>query len=355
MRHSIKKKLLFFILVICIAILPVSALANTNGQNGPNGTPDDVIDDTPPCDWLYPGQPEPDDDWLVRKELPSRQMGLNILGDIHMIAPAFGEPYYRINQRIDNTIDEIINEARRMRARSVTFSDEIVKTSCMVSIVIRASVSAAMYRTLVRSVNFCPYTGDFLTIRDAMEYDIVPLANRMLTERMRRTPENFYAAPSVSLDEQAFFMTCTSITILFDEFQLSSMVSGVFSLELRKARIRTASISSDQLLENDHAYNLMMVPLRNITEQLGYHVVGRNGIGANIWHVVPGNNVQLISWLYWGINEYHTQDMTRVLEAPPYNNNGVTYVPITFFEQILPLTAYSIDAFGNITFLAYSI
>jgi len=337
-----------------MAALPLSAFADTNG---PTDVADDatdyVTDDMPPCDWLCPGDSTPEEDWLTTKELPPRQMGLNILGDIPMVTDVFGESYVLINQRIDDITNALISEARRMRARSITFSHERIETPDMASILIRASVSSAIYSTLVRSVNFCPHTGDFLTLRDAMEFDIVPLANRMLAERMRRSPESFYAAPSVSLDEQAFFVNHNSIVILFDEFQLSSVVSGVFSLELRKANIRTVSISTGQLLENDHAYNLMMVPLRYVAENLGYDVSRRRG-GANIWWRASASNVQLIAWMYWGINEYHTQNMTQSLEAPPYNQHGVTYVPITFFEQVLPLSVYSIDSFGTITFLAYS-
>jgi hypothetical protein len=187
-----------------------------------------------------------------------------------------------------------------------------------------------------------------------MGYDIIPLASRMLMERMRRSPEQYYAAHTISLDNQAFFITERRLTVLFDEFQLSSMVSGVISLELRRENIHAVTISPYHLLSSDHAYNLMMVPLREVTQQLGY-VAHRNSINRNleIWDMsaVPP---QLVAWMITNTNEYHTQDMTRSLEAAPYlNNDGRTYVPITFFEQILPLTVYIIDPFGYITFLAY--
>ena len=351
MRHNIKEKLVFFILVICIAITPISIFAN--GQNGSTDTigSNDVTDDTPPCDWQCPEETAIEDGWMIRRELPARQMGLNIVGDMPMLTSEFGTSYTLINQRINDITNELISEARRVRARSITFSYERIISPDMVSILIRASVSSVIYRTLVRSVNFCPHTGAFLTIRDAGDFDIVPLASRILEERMRRSPENFYAASSVSLDSQAFFANCYSITILFDEFQLSSMVSGVFSLELRYDNIRTVTISPDQLLPNDNIYNLMMVPLGYVTEGLGYAARRRPG-GANIFFA-SGSDIRLLAWLYQGINEYHTQDMTMSLEAPPHNRDGRIYVPITFFNHILPLTIYNIDAFGNITFLAY--
>ena len=349
MRHSIKKNLVFFILVICMAITPLSVFAN--GRNGPTD-PTSATDDTSPSDWQSPGDTE--EDWLVRRELPSRQMGLNILGDMPMLTSEFGESYALINERINDITDELINEARRARARSITFSYERIISPDMVSILIRASASSVIYRTLVRSVNFCLHTGEFLTIRDAGDFDILPLANRILEERVRRAPENFYAVSSVSLDDQAFFADASGVTILFDEFQLSSTVSGVFYLELKYENIRTITISPEQLLSNDNAYNLMMVPLSHVTEGLGYSPLRRQPRGANIFFA-SGSDVRLLAWLYQGVNEYHTQDMTMPLEAPPLNRGGRIYVPITFFDHILPLTVYSIDAFGNITFLAYFI
>jgi len=347
MRHSIKRKFVFFILIVCLVFSPLSVFAN--GQNGPTN-PTDTTDDMPPCD--YQDRDDAQDNWLIRRELPSRQMGLNILGDMSQLTSSFGESYDTINQRINDITDELISEARRARARSITFSYERIISPDMASILIRASVSSAIYRTLVRSVNFCLHTGEFLTIRDVGNFDVVPLANRILEERVRRAPENFYAVSSVSLDNQAFFADCYGITILFDEFQLSSTVSGVFYLELKYENIRTVAISPDQLLPNDNAYNLMMVPLSYVAGGLGYSALRRQPGGANIFFA-SGSDIRLLAWLYQDINEYHTQDMTMALEAPPHNRNDRIYVPITFFDHILPLTVYSIDSFGNITFLAY--
>ena len=332
-------------------ISPLSTLANPLTHN-------DMRDGMPPEYMLTQGQTPyetPVINWLTTGDLPPRQMGLNIHGKVPMIMPAFGESYYVINQRIDDIVAHLINESRRARARSIDFFYEMHPTSDIISILIHARITSVIERTLVRSVNFCRQTGDFLTIRDAMDYDIVPLADRILAENIRRSPENFYAAQSISLDGQAFFVTNRSITILFDEFQLSSMVSGVFPLELIKAHIQTATVTREELLPIENDYNLMMVPLGEIATQLGYrphwcHELRR----AEIWHDSMVYGSQLLTWMYPGVNEYHTPDMTRSLESGPYLRWGTrVYVPITFFEQILPLSVYSIDSFGDITFLAY--
>lgn len=289
------------------------------------------------------------------RDLPNRQMGLNIHGTVPDILPSVGSFYSQINSHITETVDGLIRGARGMRARSITFDYEILHTDCTVSVLIRASISSLISHTLVRSVNFCPHTGELLTARQVSHIDVIPLAERILREQLRRSPEFFYRTQSINMEQQAFFKTEDGITFLFDEFQLSSLVSGVFPLELLYSHMQTASIGIDQLLPNDHAYNLKMVPLRTVAQQLGYNVEWVNGRVEVSLDTAEGR--QLLIWVYPDVNEYrmqvHMQEHTRSLEAAPYNRHGNIYVPITFFDQILPLSIYSIDAFGNITFLAY--
>jgi len=278
-------------------------------------------------------------------------MGLNIQGSVPLVLPEIGVFYNDINIHIGATVDSLLHGARSMRARSITFDFETFRTSCTVSVLLRASVSSLISHTLVRSINFCPHTGVLVTAAEVTDFDIIPLAVRILREHMRRSPEFFYRTQSIDMANQTFFKTDDGITFLFDEFQLSSMVSGVFPLELSYSRIQMATISVEQLLPNDHAYNLMMVPLRTVAQQLGYHVEWVYGrVEVSLY---TEDYRQLLIGVYPNVNEYHVQGHVRSLEAAPYNRNGYIYVPITFFEQIMPLSVYSLDAFGNITFLAY--
>jgi len=287
------------------------------------------------------------------RSLPERQGGLDIYGDVPVLTTRKFE-YDHINERIDEIVDLLIADARRLRARSVTFDfDEYVADS-VISVLIEANVSSVISRTLVRSVNFDPETGRLITVRDVMDFDIIPLAERILTDRMRRQPENYYAAQSVYLESQAFFVNRQGITILFDEFQLSAMVSGIRQLEIRRRNIRVVTVDQSSV-RTDEGYNLLLVPLRDIVEGLGYHVVWCNLENkAIIYSRSPLLGGQRLAWLQPGRNEYSTPVMQRSLEAAPaVHEGGSMYVPITFFEQILTLTSYSIDEDGNITFLAY--
>ena len=302
-------------------------------------------------------EPAPREPWLTTRNLPPRQEGLNMTGVIPVLMETFGESYDYVNQRIDGVVATLVGDARRMRARSIYFNHEWHETQDVVSIVIYASITSLINRTLVRSINFCPHTGDELAMSDATANGMILLANRILTDRMRRHPEQFYAAQSVNLERQAFFITNNGLTILFDEFQLSAMVTGYVALELANSSIRTATIS----MENTYVpignnYNLIMVPFRAVSEQLGFEVKWNDELArAELWRNAENGELQLLTWMSPGINSYHTPDMQRSLEAAPYlSSHNAIYVPITFFEQILALSVYSIDQYDNITFLVYS-
>lgn len=287
--------------------------------------------------------------------LPARREGLDITGLVPVLMPAFGNTYYQVNTEISEIVETLIIGARRARARSVAFEYTVHETPYVVSIVIEAYVATAISRTLVRSVNFCPVTGAIFGINDAVGFDIVPLAGIILMERMRRAPEYFYALPALSLGGQAFFVCDSGVTILFDEFQLSAMVRGVFKLELLNGHILHAHVSQSRVRSAGGGYNITMVPLRYAAEQLGYEVIWNEEYQqAEVWRDL-GEGLQLLIWLTPGVNEYHTPAFSRSLEAAPLLDTATyaTYVPITFFEQILPLSIYNIDESGNFIFIAY--
>jgi len=295
--------------------------------------------------------------WFATRELPARQEGLDIIGVIPILLPAFGEAYLYVNERVDGVVATLVGDARRMRARSISFSHEWHETRDVVSIVIYASITSLINRTLVRSINFCAHTGYELAMADVTASGMIPLASSILTDRMRRQPEQFYAAQAVNLQNQAFFITNHGLTILFDEFQLSAMVHGYVALELANDNIRMATISMENTYTpTDNNYSLIMVPLRAVSEQLGFEVGWNDEYErAELWRKAEDGDLLLVTWMSPGINLYHTSDSQRSLEAAPYlASHNVIYVPITFFEQLLTLSVYSIDQYGNITFLVYS-
>lgn len=306
-------------------------------------SPPDVFNLTPlPSNWSSY--------MLGERALTRRQEGMDIRGLVPVIDESFNATD-AINMHIlDNIIMSLIGEARRLRARAISFSFDYHPADDIISIVIYANVATTLPHTLVRSVNFCILSGKILTMNEAMGMDIVSLAERILAEKIRSNPEHYYAALFAPFAGQAFFLTGSQLVILFDGFRLSTMVETVDTIELFRHTIKEVVLSA-QDYRTDGPYGLKMIPLRAMLEaQLGYTVQWDD---RNRHVVISRNGVEFIQ-LRPGDNDYIVLGAQRLsLEAAPQIYGDYMYVPITFFDQILPLTTFSIGVDGSITFLAY--
>ncbi|MDR1641546.1 MAG: copper amine oxidase N-terminal domain-containing protein [Clostridiales bacterium] len=89
---------------------------------------------------------------------------------------------------------------------------------------------------------------------------------------------------------------------------------------------------------------IVKVPLRKYAEDLGYNV-GWNG-ELQLISILSGANV--ITTISIGKNEYSVGDAIVPLESAPELQDGVTYVPVSFFEKVLG-AVYSVGTDGEIS------
>ncbi|MCL2578023.1 MAG: copper amine oxidase N-terminal domain-containing protein [Defluviitaleaceae bacterium] len=342
-----KKNLVLFMLVfvVLISTAPVLTFANPNHFDFTNHF-DFANHIAPPVrSWRS--------SMLSWREPTRRQEGLDIRGIVPDINGFHSATL--INEHIrDDVITSLIAEARRIRARAITFSYDYYPTDKIISIVIRADVATTLPHTLVRSVNFCAYTGRILTMNEATGMEIASLAERVLAEKIRANPELYYAALS-ALVADAFYLTDNSLVILFDGFRLSTRIGTVDTIELLLGNIRTVELHLNDY-RPDGPYELKMIPLSYVVRHLGY------GVRWDSWDgriIIDRDGVDLIEMRRYD-NEYIVHGtQRRSLEVAPQiifyedSRSYHTYVPITFFDQILPLTTYTIGWDGSITFLAY--
>jgi len=290
-------------------------------------------------------------DMYVALVLNERQQGLDIQGEIPELLEDFGPAYAMLNDEIIAAKNGLIEGTRRIRARSINFDYKIAHTDDVVSFVIMATTRAVTDRTSVTSVNFNPRTGELVNLQEAMGIDITPLAEGKIADMIRQDPATYYAAFTAPPTGQAFYLTRHSLVLLFDEFQLSSAPGSTRMIELVLENIKVFTIAHDEYRISQDRYEIKMMPLRQILTNIGYDsgdlrwegqkaVITRNGNA--IITLTPGENNFQINGV-----------MQRSLEAAPEMKDGRMYVPISFFDQILGLTAYNIDDMGNITFMAY--
>jgi hypothetical protein len=97
-------------------------------------------------------------------------------------------------------------------------------------------------------------------------------------------------------------------------------------------------------------YNVKMIPFRMVCGALGYDMQWDQGNKR----VDVFRDGMAFMEMTINVNNYSLPDKkTRPLEVAPIIMNGMVYVPISFFEQVLNLVTYSIGPDNHITFLAY--
>lgn len=338
----VRKKMLLLVAVLVLVLSTMPSIAFANHFPFANN-----FFPPPANDWCYT--------MLYPVPLTRRHAGLDIRGTVPEICNSF-DAAPLINEHIrDDLVTSLIAESRRIRARAITFWYDYFPTDEIISIVIYADVATTLPHTLVRSVNFCIFTGQILSMDEAVNMEITPLAERILAEKIRSNPERYYAALS-ALIADAFFLTDDMLVILFDGFRLSTRVGTVDTIELNLANIHEVILQPYEY-RLVGPYEMKMIPLVAMLHgRLGY------GVRWDEWGnriIICRNGTDLIE-LSPRDNEYVVHGtQRRSLEAAPeiffneVSERFLAYVPITFFDQILPLTTYTIGWDGSITFLAY--
>ena len=291
-------------------------------------------------------------DMVEYEEIDTREEGLEMEGRIPALTHYARFIQSRINSEIDRIINGKIADAREVRARVLIFDYETAFSAPYMSIILKSTAASASSKTEVVSINFDINTGEFIHAEDVVGPHVVQLADRLLVEMIRRNPERYNPGFAGMRDDQAFSVTDDEITFWFNEFQLAPGFEGIVPLTLRLDDIKEHELSRDDF-HIRREFNLKMVPVR-IVEHLGYTFT---------WHRDPEyprvtiyHNDELVIDLTIGVNDYVRESrFTRVLEAAPELINGTTFVPISFFDQILSLVAYYIDHEDNITFASYPV
>jgi len=292
------------------------------------------------------------EDMIEYIEIDTREEGLEMEGRIPILTQYAVFFQTRINGEIEKIIEGKMADAREARARTLAFDFELAFSEPYMSIILKSTAASASSKTEVVSINFNTKTGELISAEDVVGPQVVQLADRLLVEMIRRNPERYNPSFAGMRKDQAFSVTDDEIIFWFNEFQLAPGFEGIIPLSLRRNEIKEYTLTRDDFRIR-REFNLKMVPF-NIVQHLGYSFT---------WHPHPEypwisvyHNDELVINLTIGVNDYVRESrFTRSLEAAPELINGTTYVPISFFDQILSLVAYHIDENDRIIFASYPV
>ena len=289
------------------------------------------------------------DSMIEYYEIDTREEGLELLGRIPALTRHSGALRSKINAEIDQVIAYKTANARESRARILAFSYETCFSYPYMSIILKSTATSASSKTELASVNFNVSTGELIDAVDVVGLHVIQLTDQLLMEMIRRNPERYNPSFAGMREGQAFSITDSEIVFWFNEFQLAPGFEGIVPLTLRLDDIKEVTLNYYEFHTRQN-FNLKMIPLR-VVRYLGYTLSWIPEKDRITLH----HNGELVIELTPGVNNYvREKRFTRSLEAAPEIIDGTTYVPISFFDQILSLVAFSIDKQGNITFASYS-
>jgi len=177
---------------------------------------------------------------------------------------------------------------------------------------------------------------------------------RILTDWMRDNPERYYAAILAPL--AAFYITEEKLTLLFDEFQISTVAGQLTRINFRLENIvHVRPIAPIEYRVRTELYNLKMVDVEAIARYMGYHAVMDFQRGGRVRIYRDEEQTQLITTIYVNVNHFgwDIPAVARSLEISAMMHGNALLVPITFFDRVMPRAAYHVDENGFIHFISY--
>jgi len=260
--------------------------------------------------------------------------------------------------------DELADEVDRIFGQRVNgglgtarFSYNIVTSNRVVSIIILSEVSThgGSRANYVDTINVDRITLEPISVQSpnllgangfAVATDVV---NNFIAQNFRNMPR------ISTLDEDSsFYVANGAVHFVFARYEIAPGSEGVQSVAVYLNNIYRYTLGAGDYEIDALNHGVRMLPLRRVAEALGHRVSWNHFSPFSIDVVRANGNGDEVIPLRLNHNSYmRAQDSTpRTLEAAPQMINGITYVPISFFEIILGMH-YHISADGMIELTFY--
>jgi hypothetical protein len=339
---SLKKGLAFTIaIIVCLAIVtPVIVNAsNTRGR-------------------MTVGNADALPSFLSEKEVSRREEGLDIKGTLPVVRGLHTLDTV-LNDKINTIYQQKVSGAKESKARYLSFKYDFKKSKDIFSLLIYTSTTTASSKAEVSSLNFNLTQEQIITVNDILGHNGLQLANKVISYKIKNDPDRFYPNFPGLQENHAFEVDGDEVIFLFDAYQIAPGSQGIIRLSMNRQHIREfTAVKNDSYWSKDDSYGLKMISIRPLCSALEYTLIwnttshsitiqrqGEAPITMNI------GKKEYMSARTTGSDKY----TKRTLEAAPMVVGGATYVPISFFDQVLDMVAYSMADDETIRFSTYLI
>ncbi len=287
-------------------------------------------------------------------KLSYREEGLEVRGEYPVITGLDAIQGDEANAIISDLVKQKKATAKEGKARSVVFSYETVYTKGYVTILVYSSIISATTRDQVDSVCFDAQTRKLLTLTDILGPNGNEIINKYISGRIKADPIKYYQNFDGIGQRLAFYPDDYNLHVLFDSNKIAPGSEGIVRFDIPIKNIINFVIKKDAYYTKSENYGLKMIPIRAVAEAMGYKV----SWAGDIIEVYSDTSKIKISFGI-GQNTFQISQspgdkrLSYALEAPAELLNGITYVPISFFDQIMDMAVFSTMDDGSVLFTVY--
>lgn len=262
---------------------------------------------------------------------------------INLSNPVF---QYKVNQAITQEYNNKISQASNKKIKSLKFSFETIIDNNIISVLLYSSDLNTSI-TDISSFVLNKSTNSYIEINDILGTNGINYANKVISNKINTDNKTKYTSIPVINEKQSFYVKNSNIVIIFGTGKIAPVSKSTQRFEIPKDKIKNVTVKS---YYTKPQYNVKMIPVRSVLQQFGYSI-SWNGT-TNTITASKGN---LSTKIIINKNKYYKNNIyPKQLEFAPEILDGITYVPISFFSEMLNMLI-AVDSSGNVTISEYSL
>ncbi len=246
-----------------------------------------------------------------------------------------------INDNIEAIYKENTKNAAQSRAKSVVYSYEVYESKGYLSLVITSKIQNATESQKVNVVNFSTSDGSLTRLSEILAGKPIEIVSNYINKSIKN--DSKYDKEVSITDASQFYLSDGNIWLVFDSYTLAQNQTKIVAIDVDLSEITSFKLLASDYYSKDK-FNIRMIPLRKTSEGLYYDISW-----MNLTKTFTVTDDDTSSNGSTNSNTYIINNKKVRLEYKPELQNGILYVPISYFTDILGLS-YKIDTNGDLTF-----
>ncbi len=289
-------------------------------------------------------------DYADNKNVSANKNNLKITGSIPVIKNLINPMFqYKLNKAIENVYNEKISAAESKKIHSLNFSYEIIPDTRYISVLIY-STNPSTKQSEVTSFVITKAVNEYASVNSILGSNGISFVNKYVSNKISSDTKTKYFNSASITENTPFYVKNGNITIVYGAGSIAAVSKGVLRFDVPSGNITNLSVSSENYYTKP-LYGVKMINLRYAVQSFGYALTWDSKQNK----ITVSKNGSPITTITIGRNSYSKGKFSpKQLEYAPEIKDGRTYVPISFFEEILGLLA-SADDKGNITISSYTL